>query len=281
MSRLVLVNLFVCAAFAWSGTNLYGQNGNKERQDEKKENERVDKAERAVNETRKELVVVQKELRSQSTQLEKIVHSLGELRKRTREAREDAEDRLGAKIGIPAALSKVRVAGATLEQSAAKVRKEVHATNEWLLAKAAADQAKETRAAILEDANHIEDENNGPHDALLKLILKPLEIENAAIAKDPNSLEGEKHLAQQQSELNKLRKLLPSGQVDRDREVVQALQAVEKKEKELNEMESQFRKSKGEASKLQKRFVEAQLSLQRAKAADAADPNRPVKTKGK
>ena len=281
MSRLVLVNLFVCIAFAWSGTQLSGQNGNKERQDERKENERVDKAERAVNATRKELGVVQKELRSQSSQLEKLVHSLGELRKRTREAREDAEERLGAKIGIPAALSKVRVAGATLEQSAAKVRKEVHATNEWMLAKAAADQAKEARAAMLEDANSIEYENNGQHDALMKLILKPLEMENAAIAKDPNTLEAENHLTQQQTELNKLRKLLPSGQVDKDRAVVQALQAVEKKEKELSEMESQFRKSKGEASKIQKRVVEAHLSLQRARAADAADPNRPAKSKGK
>ena len=276
MSRLVLVNLFVCIAFAWSGTQLSGQNGNKERQDERKENERVDKAERAGNEARKELVGVQKELRSQSSQLEKLVHSLGELRKRTREAREDAEDRLGAKIGIPAALSKVRVAGATLEQTAAKVRKEVHATNEWLLAKAAADQAKETRAAMLEDANSIAYENNGQHDALMKRILKPLEMDNAAIAKDPNSLEAEK-----QTELDKLRKLLPSGQVDKDGAVVQALQAVEKKEKELSEMESQFRKSKGEASKIQKRVVEAQLSLQRARAADAADPNRPAKSKGK
>ena len=281
MSRQVLVHLFACIAFLWAGTNLFGQNANKAKQDEKKENERVDKAERAVNETRKDFAAVQKELRSQSVQLEKLTHSLSEFRKRARQAREDAEDRLGAKIGIPAALAKVRAAGATLEQSAAKVRKEVHATNEWSLAKAAADQAKEARAAMLEDVNHAEDENKGQHDALLKLILKPLELENEAIAKDPSEVEAYKQLSQQQTELNKLRKLLPSGQVDRDREVVQALQAVEKKEKELSESESQLRRSKGEASKIQKRLVEAQLSLQRAKAADAADPNRPGKAKGK
>ncbi len=281
MSRLVLVHLFVSIAFVWTGTNLFGQNGNKAKQDEKKENERVDKAERAVNETKKDFAAVQQELRSQSVHLEKLTHSLGEFRKRAREAREDAEDRLGAKLGIPAALSKVRAAGAMLEQSTAKVRKEVHATNEWSLAKAAADQAKETRATMLADVNHLENENNGQHDAVLKLILKPMELENEAIVKDPSAVEAEKLLSQQQTELNKLRKLLPIGQVDRDREVVQALQAVEKKEKELSESESQFRRSKGEASKIQKRLVEAQSSLQRAKAADAADPNRPGKAKGK
>ncbi len=281
MVRIFLVPFFSCLVLAFVASDAFGQKGNNSRQDEKKENERVAKAERAVSEAKKDLAGIQKALRSEANRLEKLVDSLHDLRKQARQAHENAEDRLGAKIGIPDALAKVRGAGAAKEQCASKVRRDVHATSEWAEAKAAADQAKETRLALLEDLNQEDDGNNQQLNALLKQILKPMNMENEAIEKDASAIEAGKLLAQYQAELERLRKLLPSGQVEKEREVVQAMQAVNKKEKEVNEVELQFKKSKAEASKLQKRLVEAQVSLQRAKAADAADPNRPGKTKGK
>lgn len=281
MRHMIFIHWFASLVLVWAGSTALGQKGNSARQDERKENERVAKAERDVNEAKKDLAAIQKVLRSESVQVEKMSQSLRELKKRVREVREDAEDRLGAKIGIPSALANVRTAGTALEQCAVQVRKDVHTTKEWVSAKAAADQAKNARDALLDELNPVDDEDNEPLKALLQVIRKPMELEDDAMAKDPGAVNATKHLSQQQVELDRLRKLLPSGQVDKDREVVQATQAVGKKEKELSEAESQFKKSKSEAVKIQRRLAENQLSLQRARAADAADPNRPGKSKGK
>ena len=46
-------------------------------------------------------------------------------------------------------------------------------------------------------------------------------------------------------------------------------------------IESKLKKVRSDASKIQKRVGDAQLSLQKAKVADAADSNRPKKKNGK
>ena len=63
--------------------------------------------------------------------------------------------------------------------------------------------------------------------------------------------------------------------------VVQALNAVTKMEKEIDVIERKLKEMWADAGKIQKRFADAQLNLQKAKAADAADPNRPGKKKGR
>ena len=105
--------------------------------------------------------------------------------------------------------------------------------------------------------------------------------ENEALARDPIALDATKRLSTQQAELEKMRKLLPTGEVEKDWKVLQAVSEIEKKEKEIVAMESKLKKVKSDASKIQKRFGDAQLSLQKAKATDAADSNRPKKRNGK
>lgn len=63
--------------------------------------------------------------------------------------------------------------------------------------------------------------------------------------------------------------------------VVQALNAVTKMEKEIDVIERKLKEMRADAGKIQKRFADAQMNLQKAKAADAADPNRPGKKKGR
>ena len=106
-------------------------------------------------------------------------------------------------------------------------------------------------------------------------------LEYEVIAKDSQANEATKQLSAQQSELEKKRKLLPTGEVEKDRKVVQAVAEIEKKEKEIVAIELKLGKAGSEANKIQSRFVEAQVNLQKAKAADAADSNRPKKKIGK
>jgi hypothetical protein len=263
--------------------SAYAQKNNRARQqDERNENERVTKAEHSLSDTKKDLAAIQKELRDESSRLEKHLLKLQQAKKNLRKTREDTEDRLGAKLGIPEALAKVRKAGAELEAVASKIRERVHADPVWNQIKEESDSAKETRAALQLD--DLEQNGSGNHKQLkdlLKSILRPQELENEAIAKDSIAMEASKQLAIHQEDLERLRKLLPEGEVDKDRKVIQALSEVANEEKEHKEIQLKVSKVKTEAIKIQNRFTEAQLNLQKAKAADAADSNRPGKSKGK
>ncbi len=262
--------------------SAFAQTSNRARQqDERNENERVAKAEHSLSEAKKDLAAIQKELRAELARFEKSTQTLQQSKKRLRETREETEDRLGAKLGIPEALAKVRKAGAELEAIASKIRDRVHAAADWNQVKEDSEKAKEARNALLDDLEQNDSGVNNQLKELLKRILKPLELENEAIAKDPIAIEASKQLTLQQEGLEKLRKLLPEGEVDRDRKVIQALSEVAKEEKEHKAIQLKITKVKTEASKIQKRFAESQLNLQKAKAADAADSNRPGKSKGK
>lgn len=271
MSVLVFASVFATERIAQA------QKGSSPQQDERRENERVAKAERALTEIKKELSAIQKELRSEMGNLEKAKSALPLLKKKSRDAREEAEDRLGVKLGIPEALAKVRQAGTALEEIAVVIRERLHKSPTWIHAKDAADQAKKARELLLDD---IENVGNNIDDKLKDLAVvmhKPLELENEAIAKDSIAIEATKQLSVVQLELEKKRKLLPSGEVEKDRKVLQSVVEIEKKEKEIDSIETKLRKVGNEANKIQRRFVDAQVSLQKAKAADAADSNRPKK----
>ena len=141
-----------------------------------------------------------------------------------------------------------------------------------------------TTFLVMDDSAFAQKGNSSAQDERKELgtvINKPLELENEAIARDPIATEAMKGLSTQYAELDKKRKLLPTGEVEKDRKVVQAISEIEKKEKEIVANESKLQKVKSDASKIQKRFSDAQLSLQKAKAADAADSNRPKKKNGK
>ena len=281
MKRIFIISTIVIATFFVSEPMALGQKGNSQQQDERRENERVAKAQRTLDEVKKELSVIQKELKSEIGSLEKAKSALPQLKKKARESREDAEDRLGAKLGIPEVLAKVRQAGAVLEEISIKIREQIHSTTTWIQAKEAADQARKSKELLLDDLENVGNNIDDKLKDLASVIKKPLDLENEAIAKDAKATEATMQLSVQQSELDKKRKLLPTGEVEKDRKVVQAVSEIEKKEKEIVAFESNLRKVHGEANKIQRKFVDAQAGLQKAKAADAADSNRPKKKNGK
>ena len=281
VNRILFAFLVACTCLLGSSGIAFGQKGNNSKQDERRENERVANAERALADAKKDLSAIQKDLRSEAVSLEKSALALRQLKKKAREVREEVEDRLGAKVGIPDALTKVRQAGTALEEISAKLREQLHVSPNWIQAKEAADRAKVAKAALLDDVEQVGNDNDDKLRPLQHLISKPMELENEFIAKDSTGSEAMKRLSEQQAELDKKRKLLPIGEVEKDRKVVQALSDITKKEKEIDEIEGKLKKMKAEAGKIQKRFADAQMNLQKAKAADAADPNRPGKKKGR
>ncbi len=281
VNRIFFISTVLSVCLLVSSSIAFGQKGNNPKQDERRENERVANAERSLTDAKRDLSSIQKELRSEMVSLENSVLALRQLKKKAREVREEVEDRLGAIVGIPDALSKVRQAGTALEEISVQLREQLYKTPNWIQANAAADQAKVAKAAMLDDLEQAGNNNDAQLKPLLKLIGKPMELENEFIARDSTAIEATKRLAEQQAELDKRRKLLPSGEVEKDRKVIQALSEVAKKEKEIDEMEIKLKKKRTDAGRIQKQVADAQMNLQKAKAADAADPNRSGKKKGK
>ncbi len=281
MNRIFFLSVVFVSCLSTVGKVSLAQKANNPKQDERNENERVAKANRIVADAKKDLAQSLQELRTELASQGKAAISLQQLRKKLRETREDAEDRLGAKVGIPETLAKARQAGASLELIADKVRAQVHETSQWMQANQVSEEAKKKKAAIAEDIEQSGNDADLLLAELAKQIRKPLDLENEAIAKDASAIEAIKQLAKQQSDLDEKRKLLPKGEVDRDPKVVQVLKELERQEKSVAEIELKIRKSKWEASKIQKRYADAVSSLQKAKAADAADPNRVKRNNGK
>ena len=279
MKHFFFKSIIVCTTLLTTNSSAFAQKGNSPNQDERKENERVDKAERSLAEVKKELSAILKEFRSERGSLERSISALPQLKKKAREAREEAEDRLGVKVGIPDALTKVRQARAAVEEIAVNVRDQLRKTAGWIQANEAGNYAKKARELLLDYVEQTD--NDAKLTELGSVINKPLELENEAVARDPIAMDATKRLTMMQAELEKKRKLLPIGEVEKDPKVLQAMNEIEKKEKGIVAIESKLSKVRSEASKIQKRFGDAQLSLQRAKAADAADSNRPIKKKGK
>ena len=101
MKRICITLIVVFASIVTTERISLAQKGSSPQQDERRENERVAKAERTLASVRKELSAIQKELQSERGSLKKAKSALRQLKKNAREAREEAENRLGAKLGIP------------------------------------------------------------------------------------------------------------------------------------------------------------------------------------
>lgn len=242
--------------------------------DERRENQRVAAAEKTLSEVKKELASIQNDLKREMGHLEKGEASLIQLRKAVRQAKEDAEDRLGDKLGIPKALQAVRSARETLDKASANVIASLANDASWKEAKPLADAARQIKKTLNEDVELDDEERELKLREANAQIAKLDAIEQEAIAKDPAAIKAKEGMLASQNELDTLRKKLPKDKIESDPKVVQLNRDIEKKEKELNNFKNAIAKLRMEASKTQRRFSQATMSLRNAKAADAADSNR-------
>jgi chromosome segregation ATPase len=247
--------------------------------DERKENQRVANAEREVAQLKKELSAIQKSVKEDLGQLAKRESALVQLRKNMRQVREDVEDRLGEKLGIPSALQAQRKASSEFDAASAKVIESLSTSPEWKAAKATADAAKEERKALLEDVELDDDARKVKLKKTQDAIDRLSSFEQDAIRKDPVAGKAQSTLQSAQSQLDQLRKQLPKDKIDADPKVVQLDKELQKLEKEIADSRRDVDKHRSTALSLQRKLVQAQSALQKARAADAADPNRKKSSK--
>ncbi|MEQ1825473.1 MAG: hypothetical protein ABL921_05980 [Pirellula sp.] len=272
MLVLIPLGLF-WTLFALPASQTFAQK-NANARDEQRENQRVAEAERSLANVRKELSSIQKELQKDLNQLERQEAALIQLRKNVRQVREDVEDRLGDKLGIPEALKKVKAARTELDKATADVIASLGTQPEWKLAKSNADAAKAEKKKLLEDVEVEDDQREQKLRQLQEPITRLQAIEQDAIAKDSAATKATSSLKSALTELEELRKKLPKDKIESDPKVRQLEEEIDKKEKEINSTKVKIVKHRADASKAQRKLVQSQNNLRNAKAADAADSNR-------
>lgn len=276
-NSLATCALFMCAAFFLSTTLFvpsgYGQSKAQDRKDEQRENERVKKAEREVSETKRELAEIQKKLKDKLRSVDAREDGLSKLLRAYRDAEDDAEQEIGASIGIPSALAKVKESRKKLDESSVPVLAELHATPQWKTLLQEVEIAKQKKQELNEDAELEDSERDAKLSEIDRLIRKPSEVETNAIQQSPICKPLQAALSKTVDELNSLRKKISTDKVQSHPKVLQASKRVEEAKKELASQRKELATIRGNVSKGMKQLASAQAELNKARVADAKDAN--------
>jgi hypothetical protein len=253
---------------------LAAQDRNNNRKDEKREDERVRKAQQEVSEIGKKLSASRSDLNSSLKALDQSQTKFLLANRQLREAQEAVEAELGRSIGLPEALEKVRQQRDRYNELIQPVIAQLHATPEWKTLQTQVAQAKIDRQALRENVALEADEHQKQLAMLDAILNRPDELESQAIHAKPACVEAQEELKKAQAEVGQLRKKLTVSKVDSHPKVAAA-------KKQLNEIlsakmadEKKVTAARNAAVKVQQDLSRAQEELLKAKQADAKDPNR-------
>ena len=260
----------------------YSQNKAQDRKDEQRENERVKNAEKEVNEAKRDFVEIQKKLKEKLRSIDAREDSLSKTLRSYREAEDDAEQEIGASIGIPSALAKVKENRKKLDDASKPVLEQLHATPQWKELLQEVEIAKQKKEELNENAELDEAQRDAKMLELNRILTKPSEAETKAIQLSPDCIPLQSALSKSVDELESLRKKISREKVQSHPKVVQATKRVEEAKKELATHRRDLVTIRNNVSKAVGKVTTAQSELTKARVADAKDPNNgKPKSKGK
>ena len=260
----------------------YSQNKAQDRKDEQRENERVKNAEKEVNEAKRDFAEIQKKLKEKLRSIDAREDSLSKTLRSYREAEDDAEQEIGASIGIPSALAKVKENRKKLDDASKPVLEQLHATPQWKELLQEVEIAKQKKEELNENAELDEAQRDAKMLELNRILTKPSEAETKAIQLSPDCIPLQSALSKSVDELESLRKKISREKVQSHPKVVQATKRVEEAKKELATHRRDLVTIRNNVSKATGKVATAQSELNKARIADAKDPNNgKPKSKGK
>ena len=260
----------------------YSQNKAQDRKDEQRENERVKNAEKEVNEAKRDFAEIQKKLKEKLRSIDAREDSLSKTLRSYREAEDDAEQEIGASIGIPSALAKVKENRKKLDDASKPVLEQLHATPQWKELLQEVEIAKQKKEELNENAELDEAQRDAKMLELNQILTKPSEAETKAIQLSPDCIPLQSALSKSVDELESLRKKISREKVQSHPKVVQATKRVEEAKKELATHRRDLVTIRNNVSKAMGKVTTAQSELTKARVADAKDPNNgKPKSKGK
>ena len=250
------------------------QKNARNKQDERRENQRVADAQKSVREHQAELQQAEQKLKSLLRTSATLELHLNKARSQWREKREQVADEMAKSMGIDAALSRLKQAKAELAEYSQPIHDALHQKQEWIAAKKSADQAKSEIETLREEIGLGEDERNSKLNALTDLVLKPGELDRQAILDSEKGKSLSEKVDDAQAAVGKIRRAIPDEKVDANPAVVQAKKAIDQAEQELKKHAQSQSVARGGVQKAQVQLNQSRLKLQQAQAADARDKNR-------
>jgi len=255
----------------------WAQTSSKNRQDERRENERVDKARKELGKTQTELRKLQADLQQKSRAFGTARGAYLQAKKTTDAALEQAQERVGESLGIPAQMQVMRGASLILQDKSKEVLEKLKSNTTYAQIVQRLKLAEESLESGLHPSTQLPLGKSQIDEYELSIASDKKElraIEDAAISTDPQAKEARGDLQEAQSKLKEMKSKLSPSRIENDfaykkakADSDQALKKMQAASASLQAAELALRKKANEAG------VDYQAYM-RAKQADAADSNR-------
>ncbi len=258
-------------------TFIWAQSASKNRQDERRENERVEKARKELGKTQTDLRKLQGELQQKSQAFAIARGAYLQAKKKTDTALEQAQERVGESLGIPAQMQVMRGASLVLQDKSKEVLEKLKSNTTYTQIAERLKLAEESLESGLQPESQLPIAKSQIDELELSIASDKKElraIEDAAISSDPQTKEARGDLQEAQSKLKEMKSKLSPSRIENDfaykkakAESDQALKKMRAASASLQAAELALRKKANEAG------VDYQTYM-RARQSDAADSNR-------
>ncbi|MFM2014383.1 MAG: hypothetical protein RLZZ396_3167 [Planctomycetota bacterium] len=263
---------------------VYAQTANKNRQDEKRENERVDKARKELGQSQSELKKLQGELQQKSQAFVAARGAFLQAKKKSEAVHEQAEERVGESLGIPAQMQVVRGASMVLQDKTKEILEKLKTNSTYaeisqrmsLSEKALANGFHPTTQQPLGTSAVDQIESSIASD---KKELRA--IEDAAISGDLQAMEAKEDLQDAQKKLKEMKSKLSPSRIDNDFAYKKAKAETDQALKKMQAASANLQKAEVALQKKANEMGSDYQAYMRAKQADAADANRTNPSKKK
>lgn len=245
------------------------------RNDEKRENQRVEAARKAVRDAEEALTDDQKQDSEASRGVAEAKRRQKAAAAELKSAREQRLTAAEESLGIPMLVAEVHQHQAALDQLTKPILNTLKSQSEYKTAEAEAKAALAELQKIRGTAAASETDSSGlPRGkVLLKTTLRPVELEQSAIQADSAANAEQKRLGSAQEKVAEARRRA-EAMVESSAEVKQALNQLKQADLDVDQAERQLENARKKVLAARAKLTRVQQELSGALAADKADSNK-------
>jgi len=263
-----------------SAQNSSSQSPSKNRKDEQRENQRVNKAQRELSQTRSELNDLQDSWEKEYRNFLSVRGKFLQLKKVSENTEQEAESRLGEQLGIPAQLLAVKQKGEQFRQASAMVLDSLKSQLPWKAIDEQIDQLDKAIESGLHpvrnspmSSNEIEDLEQTLRDKKQELNL----IEQNALQESPATRELKSDFESAQKKLVELREKLDPKKIEQDSKVKKSRAELDVAYKSLRDRSNSLDRARIAVERKANELGRDYQEFLKARQADAADKNQTKK----
>jgi predicted RNase H-like nuclease len=216
-------------------------------------------------------------LKEESKKLQVAAGAVQQAQSELRKARDSAEEQLGESLGLGQAHKRLKAARQQLDTISAPILKELSGTSAWKTAKQQSLAAELEIEKLQADIEISESERAAKLKQQTAIMRRVDGLEKQAVIENADGKRASDNLKAAYAAVEKIRKSLSQEKIDADPQVKQAADNLDKLLRAKLSAEKQFNTERAEAIKQYQQTLQAAQALSKARAADAADSNKPKK----